>query len=179
MARTWLDKAFEVFAKRLPIEAIQAEVLEVDEAARTCKVRPLNLPLPDISQVRLDATVDEARSAGELVLPEVGSVVTCLVVARRAENLTVVKFSAISKKTFDAPELVFNGGANGGLLKGDALVAELNKALDRLEAIADTLESWTPVPNDGGAALKTAITAALAGKAPADYSQVQDDRITT
>lgn len=38
-------------------------------------------------------------------------------------------------------------------------VAKANLVLDNLTKVKDTITNWVPVPNDGGAALKTAFTA--------------------
>jgi hypothetical protein len=45
-----------------------------------------------------------------------------------------------------------------------AALAELVR--DALQTLANAFDGWTPVPNDGGAALKTALTSALAGWPP-------------
>lgn len=42
-------------------------------------------------------------------------------------------------------------------------VALAGLVLAQLEALRDAIAGWTPVPNDGGAALKTALTALFVG----------------
>jgi hypothetical protein len=50
----------------------------------------------------------------------------------------------------------FNDGTFKGLVKVQDLVAKLNKIENDINALKTSFSGWTPVPNDGGAALKTA-----------------------
>jgi hypothetical protein len=50
-----------------------------------------------------------------------------------------------------------NGGANGGVPKGAALVTEFNKLKEDFAELKNKFSGWTPVNNDGGAALKTRL----------------------
>ena len=58
----------------------------------------------------------------------------------------------------DDTGIYFNGGLLGGLVK----LAEMTSRFNDLESLHNTLQSnfssWTPVPNDGGAALKTILS---------------------
>lgn len=45
-------------------------------------------------------------------------------------------------------------------------VALANKVLDELVLLKDVFTAWTPVPNDGGAVLKTALTTLITGGWP-------------
>lgn len=67
----------------------------------------------------------------------------------------------------DAVHLSLFGGTVP-LIKTEPLLRELRRMNARLEAALNALTSWTPVPSDGGAALKAAVTAALVGKQEAD-----------
>ncbi len=49
------------------------------------------------------------------------------------------------------------GGTNGGIPKGAALITELNKIITEVNKIRTALVGWTPVNNDGGAALKARV----------------------
>jgi hypothetical protein len=64
------------------------------------------------------------------------------------------------KLEIDTNGFVFNTGNFGGLIKIEELVNKLNRIendINTLKQIFST--SWIPVPNDGGAALKTAAAA--------------------
>ena len=54
------------------------------------------------------------------------------------------------------PSGVVSLGANTG---SDDWVALASKVSDQLNALKNAVNAWTPVPNDGGAALKAALTA--------------------
>jgi len=53
--------------------------------------------------------------------------------------------------------VVLMGGANGGVVKVDNLVSELKKISDNLNQLKTIFTAWTPVPSDGGAALKASV----------------------
>ena len=73
-------------------------------------------------------------------------------------------FSKVPKgiKTIELTEdgkLVFLEGTESFVL-GDSVKSELTKHLDLISTLQSVIGSWTPVPNDGGAKLKTDLTAA-------------------
>jgi phage baseplate assembly protein V len=68
----------------------------------------------------------------------------------------------------NANTLMLNGNQFGGLLK-------LKETVD---ALVSGFRSWTPVPMDGGAALKTIMTSQLAGKTTGTYTNLINETIT-
>lgn len=54
--------------------------------------------------------------------------------------------------------VIIDGGANGGVPKGSEITNELNKLVTDVNNLKSILSSWTPVANDGGAALKALIS---------------------
>lgn len=54
--------------------------------------------------------------------------------------------------------VVFNGGENGGMVKRDGLISQLNKVENMVKNLQKAMSSWVSVPGDGGAALKAALT---------------------
>lgn len=57
-----------------------------------------------------------------------------------------------------AKAITFNDGQLGGLVKVEALVERLNAVEKDINSFKQALSGWTPVANDGGGALKTAIS---------------------
>lgn len=53
---------------------------------------------------------------------------------------------------------IFNEGKNDGLIKINQLITKLNTIENDLNLVKNIFTSWAPVPNDGGAALKAAIS---------------------
>jgi hypothetical protein len=53
--------------------------------------------------------------------------------------------------------IVLNGGDIGGLLKLAQSVQRWNYIENDLNTLKTVFNTWTPVPSDGGSALKTAI----------------------
>ena len=64
------------------------------------------------------------------------------------------------------------GAGTDFMLLGDATKTELQKIVDQLTQLKNDFSSWTPVPNDGGAALKTKLTAGFNTKPSANLSSI-------
>jgi len=56
----------------------------------------------------------------------------------------------------DENGIVMNGGSLHGLVTRDGVKQQLNKIEQDITNLKNAFSSWVPVPNDGGAALKTA-----------------------
>lgn len=56
---------------------------------------------------------------------------------------------------------VFNGGSNSGIVKVSPLTTKLNNIENKINQLITVFNTWVPVANDGGAALKAALTAWL------------------
>lgn len=61
-------------------------------------------------------------------------------------------------------------------LKGTTTSDELVKDGNAMKELQNALNNWTPVPNDGGAALKVALATFLT-KAMADYSDIKSSKV--
>lgn len=72
--------------------------------------------------------------------------------------------------------LTINGDALGGIVNATELKVQVDKNTAVLKAIQTAFESWTPVPNDGGAVLK-GLAAAFTTLETADLSNIQNDKI--
>lgn len=48
------------------------------------------------------------------------------------------------------------GSANGGLVKSEKTAEQLNKIEQDVNSLKQIITAWSPIPNDGGAALKAA-----------------------
>lgn len=55
-------------------------------------------------------------------------------------------------------QVTFNDGNLGGMVKVEDLVTRLNNVENDVNNLKTVFTSWTPVPNDGGAALKAAVS---------------------
>jgi hypothetical protein len=139
-----------------------ASVVSVEDD--TCTVMMIDTET-EIAGVRLQVNAGD----GALYTPAVGSVV---MLAKISDfDFGVVMFSALA-------EIKFLDGSFGGLTKTQELKTQLDKTTEIVSLIMQTLMTWTPVTNDGGAALKAAAIAALTGKVVGDYSNIENDKIT-
>ena len=96
--------------------SFEAEVLEIDKVANTCKVKKLSTGL-ELEGIRLISDTD-SKEGNTVFYPVVGSTV-------------VVAFDTVSvggfiSKISATSEIMLNGGENGGLILIEALVDKLN-----------------------------------------------------
>lgn len=72
--------------------------------------------------------------------------------------------------------LRLNGDNLGGIVNAIELKNQVDKNTELLEAIKNAFQSWIPVPEDGGAALK-ASSSSFVGLPTADLSNIQNEKI--
>ncbi len=112
-----------------------------------CEVQIGNIAIPD---VRLRAS--EADDDGEmLVTPKVGSAVTIGSLSGDLSRLVVLQVDHIES-------IVINGGKLGGLINIKQLTDKLNIIEDDINTLKNAMRAWTPVAQDGGAALKASVS---------------------
>ena len=105
-------------------------VSSVDIASRTCVCTPLNdTSVADIQGVRFQSTVDD----GVILQPAVGSRVTVLL-SIRVDPL-IVSYSQLDEVFIVAPQVQFNKGQLGGMVK----VIDLTTKLNNLENLVNDL----------------------------------------
>lgn len=73
-------------------------------------------------------------------------------------------------------ELQLNGDSFSGLVKAPELKEQLDKNTLILEKIQDVFNDWVPIPNDGGAALKSLVTQ-FTTLERADLSNIENEKI--
>jgi len=112
-----------------------------------CEVQIGNIAIPD---VRLRAS--EADDDGEmLITPKVGTAVTIGSLSGDLSQLVVLQVDHIET-------IVINGGKLGGLINIEQLTEKLNTIEDDINSLKNVMSSWTPVAQDGGAALKASVS---------------------
>jgi len=123
----------------------EAEIKSVDNAI--CAIEYRGLVYED---VRLVCGFTDATQT-ILITPKVGSKALCV-------DLSVGKMRDIVVLMVEQVEqITLNGGEFGGLIKIEELIKHLNtieKDLNNLKKVFSS--SWTPIAQDGGAALKAA-----------------------
>lgn len=135
------------------VYAVLAEVIAVDEGERTCTIEPLNG----------DAQVTGIRFANSanamfLAVPAIGSIV--LVDFFEDSEGYISMFSEVDSLVFSTTPgnvIQLQDGSFGGIVKVTDLVSKLNAIEQDINNLKSAISDWTPVPNDGGAALKAAL----------------------
>ena len=145
-----------------------AEIVSIQDDT-TCTVK-----LEDdlkLSDVRLRSVVNSEES-GIVITPAVGSVVLVADLSGgKLSSMAVIMYSEIDK-------IEINGGKNGGLINIEDLVSHINTIEDDINNLKTAMSGWTPTPQDGGAALKGAVTS-WAGQSitKTKKSDIEDDKI--
>lgn len=127
------------------VSIVACTVDSVNKDARTCDCTAITGDaITDIASVQLMTEVGD----GLLLLPTVNSTVIVAITTRN--TAFVLMYS-------DIDSIVMRGGLLGGLIKIDDLVKAITTIQKDLNSIKQVFSTtWTPVPNDGGAALKAA-----------------------
>ena len=116
-------------------------------SGKLCEVEIGNIVIPD---VRLRAS--ELDDDGEmLVIPKEGSAVIVGSLNGDLSQLVVLQVDHIDS-------IVINGGELGGLINIEQLTEKLNAIEDDINSLKAAITDWLPVAQDGGAALKTAVS---------------------
>ena len=134
-----------IVAKTSAMVVTEGVVEAVDRDKKTCDVSRDNMP--ELFSVRLNAVVS---AAGTLTIyPAKGSRVLCVIIENNPTDAYVLTCT-------DVEDVVFNEGENGGLLRVEAVAAQLSEVKDDLNALKNVFKTWVTAPGDGGAALKAA-----------------------
>lgn len=105
-------------------------------------------------EVLLNAT--KSSSEGFIVYPAVDSDV--IVADVDGDGVyTVVRYGKITRVDIgQGIDILINNGDNAGIVKAKELKTKLNNLENAVNQLKNILTTWVPIPNDGGAALKTA-----------------------
>ena len=173
----------------------------VDKTARTVDCTPLDESAPLLG-VNLQA--NQAAKLGVVLFPRVGSYVAVamlsgysagvVVLTEDVESIEVnindgtkltITEGGISLNVKDSITLdiddssaAFNGGKLGGLINVADLTSHLNTIEKDINNLKTVFSSWVPAPQDGGAALKGAVSS-WAGQqlALSQRSDYEDDKV--
>ena len=153
---------------KVPFQTVEGTVKSVDWDNRVCTIA-INDGY-ELENVRLRAVADNTKT-GFVCKPKIDSQVLVSIVYNKPMNAYISMFSDIdnvvllddkgnARMEIDVPggNVLFNGGANKGLIKVVELLQRLNTVEEDLNTIKKVFSGWTPVPNDGGAALKGAAS---------------------
>lgn len=135
----------KVVARKMAMQITGGKVTAVDADKRTVDIE--RDELPEMFDVRLNAVTSPTGAL--TIYPTVGSYVLCAIIENNPVDAFVLTCTNIDK-------VVLNDGANGGVLKVEAVASELQAIKDDLNAIKTAFTNWVVSPADGGAALKSA-----------------------
>jgi hypothetical protein len=144
-----------------PLQTVPGEIVKVNEDMTVEVLTIANSTLPD---VRLRAAIDGVTD-GVILWPKQGSSVLVTIIGNDEDTAFVSSVSEVDKVEIrigsisfflTKDEITMNDGSLGGLVKIADLVGKLNVIEQDINNLKTVFSTWVPVPNDGGAALKTA-----------------------
>lgn len=147
------DKILKKKIKRLiPMQALVAKVLNVDENQYTCDVMPLS-STAELFKVRLKPTIDNVKK-GVIAIPVVGSFIVVGLLNNNENSAFVISCSNITKyyiigdngnyiELKDDGTLLINGDSFGGLVKVQELTNKINALENLVNNILVTLKNTT------------------------------------
>jgi molybdopterin-binding protein len=110
---------------------------------------------PNLFDIRMRAVIDKSAT-GILITPKTESYVLVLMMGNM--DGFIVAYSEIDEFKVITPAIQLGGDAFGGIPKVEPINEQLNAVKSQLNELKTLLNSWIPVPTDGGAALKAVIT---------------------
>ena len=150
-----IDSIREITKQNI-LTTIRCEVKSVDETKGTVNCQPLNSDDPEILDVKINANLNPVK--GLRFIPSIGSIVYVTFENESDSEGFISLYSEVDKMLIDSNEIIFNGGQNEGLINIIDLVSKLNTLENDINNLKSSFSSWVPVPNDGGAALKTSAS---------------------
>ncbi|MCC7223891.1 MAG: hypothetical protein IT273_09205 [Chitinophagales bacterium] len=176
---------------QLPI--VVARVTRVDKDKATIDAMPIVQGQPQIFDVRLMAGIDDyvvgivtypvLQSTVLLVPIENDNTAYYLLATSEVEEVLLVMGNTTTVKlnsdlcSIDCPQIVFNGGGIGGMVKLPSLVEALSNINAYCNALRTALTTTLPVSGDGGAAIKAAVVAAIGSLPLADIGSLGNEKI--
>lgn len=140
-------------------------VKTIDLTAKTCYCEPLD-DSADIQQVRLIA---EKTKDGFILIPKLESLVVVTFLSESSAYVSMVS---------QVDEIHLAGINYGGLAKTLEITDKLNNIEDKINDLITAITGWTPVANDGGAALKLALSTWLASSlVPTTMNDITSDTV--
>jgi len=148
-------------------------VKDVNLEDATCKVEIPNTQSEGEGEILPDVRLQQITESGLLIEPAKDFPV--LISFTDKTTAFVALYSKIEK-------IVFQNGENGGLIKIIEQTEKLNELVNTTNEINQNIKdlksifnTWIPVPNDGGAALKTALTSWITNIVPDAKAINKDD----
>jgi len=161
--REILDSLKQLILSMLPRQPLFAEVISYEDATNTITVKPTT-DSDNIEGVSLDAQGDKDK--GFFAVPKAGSDVLIGFI----NNEPYVKM-------YSEVDLIVLKENLYSSVKAEEIQTQLYKLDNQLQAVITSLKNWTPVPNDGGAALKTYFAAQIVSNERADFDDIINENV--
>lgn len=133
---------------------IDGKIEAVDKVAFTCNVS-IGDSTNSATYFNVPLRVLTNQQASIVEIPKIGT--NCIICFIQG-NLGRPKLFEIHESEtiyINCNDIIYHGGKLGGMVKVDDLVSKLNAIEQDLNNLKTIFSTWSPIPNDGGAALKS------------------------
>lgn len=143
------------------------KVLSVDRDKLTCEIE-----IDDISSFTCYLSAVESSIKGFVTIPALDSFILAVRLDEEGNYYCLLLCSTVD-------EIIMRDGENGGLVNIESLISKMNTIEDDINALKNVFKTtWIPVAQDGGSALKTAVSGwANNTIIKTDKSDIEDDKI--
>lgn len=180
--RDLINAFIRLFFKDFELYSVEGIVSNVRESDRLCDLKPTDGA--KIIDVKLNSV--EGSDTGLVLIPKDGTNAIATFINSDLAYLCLPKevdkvLMKIKSTTFEMNDgnTIFNGGGNDGFTNVNDVVTELKKTQTDSNNLKTAISGWVPVPNDGGAALKTALATWYAASITVTTkSDIEDTTIT-
>lgn len=167
------ERLKEIMKGVAPEFSMLAQVKEVSEAEFTCTLYDEESTL-EFFDVRLRPVLDGKECV--TIMPKLDTWALAVRI-EDSDEWMVVAVGEAQKIHIKCDEIVINGGTKGGLVNWPDAKTQLDKTNEVVQALVNALTNWTPIANDGGAALKTYASTQLAGKQVGNFANLEDTKV--
>lgn len=121
------------------------------------------------------------------IVPKVDTTAAIVLLEGGANTPYFVGFSEVestellvgdSSVLVESDKITFNGGENKGMVLVEKLIDRLNDIENDINDLKTAFSGWTPAPQDGGAALKGAVSSWSGSRlTPSQVSDIENEKI--
>lgn len=113
------------------------------------------------------------------IKPKAGAMCIIGVLEGQSAYTFLITASEVEEVQLNSDKLIINEGENGSLVKIEALKERLNTCEKKFNDLINAFSNWIPIPNDGGAALKTSVASWISTRMQeTKVEDLEDDKIT-
>lgn len=171
------DLIWKLVKDRVIVPNITCTVKSVNKEEDTIEATPV-IEHADFVDVSLTANI-KSKDSKFVIYPKVGTTVIISIKDNLKAEASVSGYSEIDEIRANCESFLHNKGENGGLIKIEKLITELEK-LNSFNSAFKTILNGTPIPEPGNgapSAFQAALKLSNGSIANPNYSQIENEKV--